>query len=60
MLQVNHPFLVSMQFVFQRQYRVYFVMDFMPGGELFHYMHNERRFSQEKVQFYVAQIVLAL
>lgn len=60
MLQVNHPFLVSMQFVFQRQYRVYFVMDFMPGGELFHYMHNERRFTQEKVCFYVAQIVLAL
>ncbi len=54
MLQVNHPFLVSMQFVFQRQYRVYFVMDFMPGGELFHYMHNERRFTQEKVCFYVA------
>lgn len=49
MLQVDHPFLVSMQFVFQREYRVYFIMDFMPGGELFHYMHNERRFSQERV-----------
>jgi len=32
MLQVNHPFLVEMQFVFQRKYRVYFVMDFMAGG----------------------------
>ena len=60
MLQVDHPFLVSMQFVFQREYRVYFIMDFMPGGELFHYMHNERRFSQERVQFYVCQIALAL
>lgn len=44
MLQVNHPFIVSMQYVFQRQYRVYFVMDFMAGGELFHYMQSERRF----------------
>ena len=32
----------------------------MPGGELFKHMHNERRFTQERVQFYVAQIVLAL
>lgn len=38
MLQVDHPFLVSMQYVFQRSLRVYFVMDFMSGGELFHYM----------------------
>lgn len=40
MLQVNHPFIVSMHFVFQRDFRVYFVMDFMPGGELFDYMRS--------------------
>ena len=45
MLQVNHPFIVQMQYVFQRSYRVYFIMDFMAGGELFNYMHSERRFS---------------
>lgn len=60
MLQVNHPFIVQMQFVFQRKYRIYFVMDFMAGGELFHYMHHERRFAEKRVVFYVAQIALAL
>jgi serine/threonine protein kinase len=35
-------------------------MDFMEGGELFHYMQSERRFTQERVCFYVAQIALAL
>jgi len=49
-----------MQFVFQRQYRVYFVMDLIQGGELFQYMRTERRFSQSKVAFYAAQIALAL
>lgn len=44
MLQVNHPFIVQMQFVFQREYRVYFIMDFMAGGELFRLMQRERRF----------------
>lgn len=39
LLQVSHPFIVQMQFVFQRQFRVYFVLDYLAGGELFHYMH---------------------
>ena len=35
-------------------------MDYMAGGELFHYMQSERRFQYERVCFYVAQIALAL
>lgn len=29
LLQVNHPFIVGMQFVFQRSYRIYFIMDYI-------------------------------
>jgi serine/threonine protein kinase len=39
---------------------VYFVLEYVPGGELFNYMQQERRFCQERVCFYVAQIALAL
>jgi serine/threonine protein kinase len=60
LLQVSHPFIVQMQFVFQREFRVYFVLDYLAGGELFHYMHKERRFEESKVVFYVLQIALAL
>jgi len=35
LLQVNHPFIISMDYVFQKAYRIYFVMDFIQGGELF-------------------------
>ena len=35
MLQLDHPFIVSMHYVFQRTYRIYFVMDYVDGGELF-------------------------
>jgi serum/glucocorticoid-regulated kinase 2 len=44
MLQVDHPFIVSMHYVFQRTNRIYFVMDFVEGGELFQYMRTMRRF----------------
>jgi serine/threonine protein kinase len=29
LLQVDHPFIVSMQFVYQRSYRIYFLMDYI-------------------------------
>lgn len=35
MLGVKHPFIVKMHFVFQKNYRIYFVMDYVKGGELF-------------------------
>lgn len=35
-------------------------MDFMAGGDLFQYMHRERRFAPHRVVFYVAQIAMAL
>ena len=44
MLQVDHPFVVSMHYVFQRTNRVYFVMDYVEGGELFQYMRSIRHF----------------
>ena len=28
-LQVNHPFIIGIDFVFQRAYRIYFIMDFI-------------------------------
>lgn len=35
LLQVSNPFIVSMQYVYQRSYRIYFIMEFVPGSELF-------------------------
>ena len=43
-----------MQFVFQRTSRVYFVLDYVHGGELFQYMRQIRRFDQASVAFYAA------
>ena len=57
---VNHPFLVSMEFVFQTSDRIYFVMKFMRGGEMFTHLSKERRFSETRTKFYAAQIALAL
>ena len=35
---INHPFLVNMEFVFQNEFRIYFLMRFVAGGELFRHL----------------------
>ena len=49
-----------MDYVFQKAYRIYFIMPFIQGGELFKHLSEKRRFSEEKTKFYAAQIALAL
>ena len=36
------------------------VMDFLNGGELFYHLRRELRFSEQRIRFYAAEIVLAL
>jgi len=35
MFECDHPFLVSMEYLFQNELRLYFVMPFIRGGELY-------------------------
>ena len=35
-------------------------MEFAQGGELFFHLHKEKYFEEEKVRFYVAELILAL
>jgi len=57
---VEHPFLPKLYYAFQDVDKLYFVMDFINGGELFHHLHKEKRFSEERTRFYSAQIISAL
>lgn len=44
LLRAKHPFLVSMDYVFQNDQKIFFVMRFVQGGELFHLLNSKRRF----------------
>lgn len=60
LLNADHPFLVGMDFVFQSELRLYFVMPFIQGGELYKHFLNNKRFPEEVVKFYSIQIALAI
>ncbi|KAI9216649.1 kinase-like domain-containing protein [Blastocladiella britannica] len=57
---LSHPFLVKLHASFQTPDRLYFVMEYVRGGEIFFHIVKERKFAEERVRLYVAEILLAL
>jgi len=48
----DHPNLVGMDFLFQSDTRLYFVMPFIKGGELYKIFAESKRFDEKVVKFY--------
>jgi len=57
---LQHPFLMTLRYAFQSKEKLYFVLDYYQGGELFFHLKNKRRFSEEVARIYVGEIALAL
>ncbi|UIZ26574.1 hypothetical protein KXD40_002359 [Peronospora effusa] len=57
---IKHPYLTSLTYAFQTPDKLYLVMDYCGGGELFFWLKKERRFSQQKARLFAAEIILAL
>jgi len=60
LMKLQHPFLVGLNYSFQTDDKLYFILDYVNGGELFYHLQREKRFSEDRVRFYGAEIVLAL
>jgi len=58
--RIRHPFIVRMKYAFKDREKLYFVLDYCHGGELFFYLTNLRRFKEDAARFYAANILLAL
>uniref|UniRef100_A0A8C9SV26 Serine/threonine-protein kinase Sgk1 n=1 Tax=Scleropages formosus TaxID=113540 RepID=A0A8C9SV26_SCLFO len=57
---VKHPFLVGLHYSFQTTDKLYFVLDFVNGGELFFHLQRERTFPEPRAKFYIAEMASAL
>jgi protein-serine/threonine kinase len=49
-----------MKYAFADREKLYFVLDYCHGGELFFYLTNLRRFKEDAARFYASNILLAL
>jgi len=57
---VDHPFICGLRYAFQTDSKLYLVLDFLSGGELFFHLSKEVKFSVDRSRFYAAQLVLAI
>ncbi|KAF5892417.1 serine/threonine-protein kinase Sgk1-like, partial [Clarias magur] len=57
---IKHPFLVGLHYSFQTTDKLYFVLDYVNGGELFYHLQRERIFLEPRARFYAAEIASAL
>lgn len=58
--KVNHPNIVKLYYAFQDNNKVYLILEYLDGGEIFHHLAQQRYLSEKDASYYIAQIVLAL
>lgn len=57
---VDNEFIIKMNYAFQTDKKICFVLDYCPGGELFFYLSKIGRFNEEAARFYATNLLLAL
>lgn len=60
LLQINYPFLVSARYTFQNAQKIFLVLDYVSGGDLFNRIREEEYFNESRACLYAAEIALAL
>lgn len=56
----RHPFVVKLFYAFQDHEKLYLILEYAQGGELFTHLAMERMFDEDAAAFYMAEMVLAL
>jgi len=57
---LEFPFIVKMRYAFQTKKKLFFVFDYIKGGELFHHLSKCQYFEEERTRFYAAELLATL
>lgn len=60
LMKSHHPFVVKLKYSFQDSSCIYFVMDYVAGGQLFDYLKKKGKFDIQATRFYAAEVLLGL
>ncbi|KJE90870.1 AGC/PKA protein kinase [Capsaspora owczarzaki ATCC 30864] len=60
LLRTDTPFVVTLFATFQDRKALYFVLEYLNGGELFTYLREALRFTNTTAKFYASEVVCAI
>eukprot|EP01121_Diplochlamys_sp_Union-15-3_P007658 TRINITY_DN1962_c0_g1_i2.p1 TRINITY_DN1962_c0_g1~~TRINITY_DN1962_c0_g1_i2.p1 ORF type:complete len:431 (+),score=77.33 TRINITY_DN1962_c0_g1_i2:369-1661(+) len=60
MVEHNYPGVVSLYYSFQDKDFLYFIMEFLPGGDLMSLLIRDDILSEDATRFYMAELILAV
>jgi serine/threonine protein kinase len=58
--KIKHPYIVALHFAFQTDDKLYMVMDYVSGGDIYYHLRQQRRFNEGTVRIWAAELILAL
>ncbi|TDZ26761.1 Serine/threonine-protein kinase psk1 [Colletotrichum sidae] len=56
----RHPFVVKLYYAFQDHEKLYLILEYGQGGELFTHLNTEKMFAEPVAAFYMAEMLLAI
>ncbi|OQS02043.1 hypothetical protein THRCLA_05554 [Thraustotheca clavata] len=57
---VEHPFIVGLSYAFQTSKKLFMVMDFVQGGDMYAHLRKFGAMSEQRARLYIAEIALAI
>jgi serum/glucocorticoid-regulated kinase 2 len=57
---VNHPNIIRIKYAFQTVDKLYMILEYCAGGEIFYHLQMAKRFGEKKARFYAANVILAI
>jgi len=55
-----HPFILGLKFAFHTPAKLYYVLNFCNGGDLYYLLSRCKKFKEQQARFYSAEVFLAL
>ncbi|CAL8090107.1 unnamed protein product [Calicophoron daubneyi] len=57
---IHHPFIVRLEYAFQTEGKLYLILEYLRGGDLFSRLSKEVMLQEDDVRFYLSELILAL